>query len=71
MAHNLKALLTMAAEMRASGMSWASVANRVQRKVGTCSKWPSQYRPEWSAILLGPEEPLRRSAELTSRAARR
>ncbi len=52
MAHNLHSLLTIAAEMRASGMSWQSIANRVHRKAGTCSKWPSRYRADWGPIFL-------------------
>src|ERR1700738_1466010 len=52
MSQNLITLMTTAAELRTGGMSWENVAREVNRKAGTCSKWPSRYRREWNRIYM-------------------
>ena len=50
MSANIKTLLTIAAELRASGHSWEAVAKRVNRKAKTCKAWPRVYAREWQPI---------------------
>src|SRR5262245_41701039 len=50
MSSNLKTLLTTAAEMRAVGNSWNTIAQRLGRKTRTCANWPVKYRSQWEPI---------------------
>jgi transposase-like protein len=42
--------LRAAAEWRAGGASWETVATRLGCNPGTCRSWPSQYRPIWRQL---------------------
>ena len=50
MSQNMRTLLTVAAEMRAVGHPWTSVAAEVRRKPETCQKWPSRFRDDWDDL---------------------
>jgi len=50
MSQNLQALLTTAAEMRAVGHPWESVAKKVHRRVKTCQNWPHKYKALWERL---------------------
>jgi hypothetical protein len=50
MSHNMYTLLTTAAEMRAVGHSWDSVARKVHRKPKTCQKWPGRFPIQWQQL---------------------
>ena len=50
MSHNTRTLLTIAAEMRAVGHPWTSVAATVHRKPETCQKWPARFRDDWDDL---------------------
>src|SRR6476659_2392780 len=51
MSQNTRALLAVAAELRAVGHSWAAVAEKVHRKPETCQNWPSRFRDDWTDLL--------------------
>jgi hypothetical protein len=40
-------LLTVAAQLRAAGASWETIAARVKRSARTCRHWPVAYPDEW------------------------
>src|SRR5262245_40205253 len=50
MSHNMTALLTVAAEMRAVGFPWEIVADKVHRRPRTVQKWPTRFRDEWTDL---------------------
>ena len=50
MSANLKTLLTTAAEMRAVGHPWESIAQEVHRRPKTCQSWPIKYRAAWEPL---------------------
>ena len=50
MSHNLKTLLTVAAELRAVGHSWEQIAKHVQRQPQTVQKWPTRFRDDWDTL---------------------
>jgi hypothetical protein len=43
--------LTHAALLRAGGMSWGEVADKLNRKKGTCKHWPGLYPDLWHRLL--------------------
>ena len=49
MSKNLHDLVVQAAELRAVGYSWETVADRVRRKTRTCQKWPTRHKELWDA----------------------
>jgi hypothetical protein len=49
MSKNTHDLVVHAAELRAVGYSWETVALRVHRKTRTCQKWPSRHRALWDS----------------------
>src|SRR5215470_3609396 len=50
MSHNMPTLLATAAEMRAVGSSWDSIAKKVHRKPKTCQKWPARFPHQWDQL---------------------
>ncbi|HVK09199.1 MAG TPA: hypothetical protein VM597_10520, partial [Gemmataceae bacterium] len=50
MSQNRTTLLTVAAELRTIGYSWAAIAEEVNRKPETCQKWPARYPDDWDAV---------------------
>lgn len=53
---DLKALLAVAAEMRAGGSGWEVIAARVQRSVETVRRWPARHAAEWKRVFREAEE---------------
>ena len=53
---NTRQLLTIAAELRASGYQWEPIARRVEREVGTVQKWPKRYKFEWNRLYHGAQQ---------------
>src|SRR5262245_54058754 len=51
MSNNLKTMLRQAAELRAVGHPWETVAKRLHRSVKTCQNWPGKYPREWAEAL--------------------
>ena len=56
MSRNTRTLLTVAAELRAVGSSWASIGKAVHRKAETCQKWPSRYPDDWAEIYRAAQQ---------------
>ena len=50
MSKNMPSLLAIAAEMRAVGHPWETVAHKVHRKARTCQQWPARYGPVWDKV---------------------
>jgi hypothetical protein len=44
------ALMAVAAELRASGLSWETVAERVGRNPRTCRRWLAEYPGVWDRL---------------------
>ena len=57
------ALFAKAAEIRAMGLSWESVAKEVKRAVRTVYYWPQRYAERWAAALLQAERNLAAHAD--------
>ena len=51
-------LLALAAELRAGGASWATVAKTVNRRQPTVKRWPEMYPELWAAHLAVAERQL-------------
>src|SRR5258708_33936875 len=67
MSQNLQSLLNVAAELRAVGHTWETVARRVHRKARTCQKWPSRFPIQWDAVYRAAQR--RRFDEISNEAA--
>src|SRR5258708_16035775 len=67
MSQNLQSLLNVAAELRAVGHTWETVARRVHRKARTCQKWPSRFRIQWEPVYRAAQR--RRFDEISNEAA--
>ncbi|MFL5339301.1 MAG: hypothetical protein ACJ8F7_03960 [Gemmataceae bacterium] len=52
---NLRALIAVAAELRAGGIKWETVAEEVRRSVDTVRRWPVLYPAEWGACFRAAE----------------
>jgi hypothetical protein len=48
-------LLSIAAELRAGGSSWAAVGEEVKRDPETCRHWPRRYPQTWCRLYLQAE----------------
>jgi hypothetical protein len=48
-------LLSAAAELRAAGATWETVAGHLSRAVAKCRRWPIRYRDYWAAAYHGAE----------------
>lgn len=55
-----------AAELRAAGSSWETVAKQVRRAVRTVSGWPRRYADRWTAALTAAERRLAAQADVES-----
>src|SRR5262245_1369760 len=66
MSQNTQTLLTVAAELRAAGASWATVADQVGRQPATCQQWPVRYRERWDRLYREVQQ--RRFAESNAEA---
>src|SRR5262245_27945950 len=49
-------LLTAAADLRAAGCSWATVADKPQRDADTCRHWPRRYPDAWKRLYRQAED---------------
>src|SRR5262249_49541177 len=58
----LMAMITVAADLRAVGASWAAVAEKVQRSPETCRTWPRLYPEAWRRLLAQAEDRLTEEA---------
>ena len=47
----IEALLTQAAELRAAGQTWETVAAAVGRSAETVRRWPKQHPKLWLRLL--------------------
>lgn len=47
----LRALLAAAAELRAGGLSWAKVGEKVGRQAETCRQWPRRHPAAWRELF--------------------
>lgn len=54
----IRCLMALAAEMRAGGATWESVAHKVQRQPRTCRAWPLRYPEEWERLFCAAEDAL-------------
>src|SRR6266508_4144959 len=52
------ALLNQAAELRAGGATWESVAAKLNRRADTVRKWPRDYADRWELALREAERRL-------------
>ena len=52
---NHLAMLTIAAELRAGGASWAKVGEKVKRSPETARRWPGLYPEEWDELYRDAE----------------
>lgn len=48
-------LLALAAELRAGGASWETVAEQVNRTERTVRQWPTNYATRWNKLLRAAE----------------
>jgi hypothetical protein len=48
-------LLSAAAELRAGGATWETVAAHLKRTVHKCRRWPIRYRDYWATAYLAAE----------------
>jgi hypothetical protein len=46
----VRARMERAARMRAAGMSWAAIAAKLKRCIGTCLHWPCRYPALWALL---------------------
>ena len=53
--HKTLRLLSAAAELRAAGASWETVAAHLGRAVCKCRRWPIRYRDYWTAAYQAAE----------------
>src|SRR5262245_45352632 len=53
---HLLSLLTIAADLRAAGVSWAAVGERVSRSDETCRAWPRRYPDDWRRLSREAED---------------
>ena len=44
-------LMTVAAELRAVGISWESIAPKMGRCSRTCRRWPTMYTDDWDRLF--------------------
>src|SRR5262249_44684509 len=51
----LRALVHLAAQLRATGNSWEKVAKQVGRSARTCRHWPLTYADFWHRVFLKTE----------------
>ncbi|HVK08295.1 MAG TPA: hypothetical protein VM597_05905 [Gemmataceae bacterium] len=63
MSQNTETLLTVAADLRVVGYSWAQIADEVHRRPDTVQKWPARYKRDWDRIY---KEAQRRRFEETN-----
>jgi hypothetical protein len=56
-------LFARAAETRALGLTWESVAKEVNRAARTVRRWPIKYADQWAAALLRAERHLAAHAD--------
>ena len=63
MSQNTDTLLTVAADLRVVGYSWAQIADEVHRRPNTVQKWPARYKRDWDRIY---KEAQRRRFEETN-----
>jgi hypothetical protein len=47
----LMKLIAQAAHLRATGLSWETVAKQVGRSAETCRHWPIRYLEEWDQLF--------------------
>jgi hypothetical protein len=55
-------LMKIAAELRASGLSWETVAVKVKRTPRACRGWPERYPQDWDRLYRAAETKLRHEA---------
>jgi hypothetical protein len=48
-------LLSAAAELRAGGSTWETVAAHLRRSVSKCRRWPIRYREYWATAYQAAE----------------
>jgi len=59
--------MEIAAELRAQGATWETVALKLKRQVGVLTRWTKHYREEWERLFREAEERLSRLANNESR----
>jgi transposase len=64
-------LLRQAAEMRCDGLSWATIATRLNRSAATVSSWPRKYRAAWQRWMAEASRAAEASAQAEARATLR
>ena len=63
--------MEMAAELRASGATWKTVAENLRRRLNVVWRWTRWYRDEWEALLRDAEERASREGASASHAVMR
>jgi hypothetical protein len=56
-----------AAELRAAGATWETIALKLHRQIGVLHRWTKYYREEWERLFREAEERLSRQAGNESR----
>jgi len=54
----IRTLLSTAAELRAGGTSWETIAKQLHRHERTCRRWPVQFAADWQRYYRAAEERL-------------
>ena len=54
----IRTLLSTAAELRAGGTSWETIAKQLHRHERTCRRWPLQFAADWQRFYRAAEERL-------------
>jgi HEAT repeat protein len=63
--------MEIAADLRAQGATWATVALKLNRQPGLLQRWTRVYQQDWERLLKEAEERLSRHANNESRAVLR
>ncbi len=64
-------LLTIAAELRAAGASWARIGEACKRDAESCRHWPRTYREVWIRLYREAEDQTVADAGMEARNALR
>ena len=60
-----------AAELRAAGATWDTIAERLQRQPAVLIRWTKTYRDDWERFLADAEDRISRQASNESRSVMR
>ena len=55
--------LAVAAELRAAGAPWSTIAERLRRRPETCRRWPKRHPAAWRQLYADAVQELRHECE--------